>query len=101
MAFLLQLRAAKTVDDVVIAARDYLRVWDEVLYRLPESCRPEAKDVQDVLTSAEGLKLFRDQALRSGATVSHELGMTAEFFSAAAARIMDLQAQPTSGRPAR
>ena len=92
MAFLLQLRAAKTEDDVVAAAKDYLRVWEQVLHRLPKSCQLQVHDIDGVLSAADTLERFREQALRLEGTVSHELGMTAAFFSTAAARIRELQA---------
>jgi hypothetical protein len=91
MAFLFQLRAAKTVNEVVAAVKDYLRVWDEVLYRLPEAYRPTITNADDIIKAAEMMTKYRQRLQKSGVKVSHELAMTADFFAAAAARIKDLR----------
>jgi hypothetical protein len=91
MAFLSGLTAAATTDEVVTAARDYVRVWVEVLHRIPAGCPLEVDDSQSLFRTAANLEQLRQELRSSGATVGHELDITAEFFAAAANRIEELQ----------
>ena len=91
MPFLLQLRTADSVDEVVAAARSYLHVWEEVLHRLPAGCRPAIENAEDVASASRVLTLARQRLRDSGAPVGHELDMTASFFEQAAARIHELR----------
>jgi hypothetical protein len=92
MAFKTYLAAATTVDEVVTAANDYLDLWEEVLHRLPAECRPvEIQSASDVLYAAHVLKQFRWQLAKRDVPEGHELQVTADFFAAAATRIMQLR----------
>jgi hypothetical protein len=98
MAFIYQLTAATTVDEVLKAASDYVRVWGEVLGRLPEGCQLDhVDDSEGIFKTAATLTQATQQLRKSGATVGHELQMTADFFGAAADRIKTLQRQEQKG----
>jgi hypothetical protein len=98
MAFLSGLTAAATTDQVVTAARDYVRVWGEVLHRLPAGCPLELDDSQSLLKTADNLEQLRRNLSSSGGRIGHELEMTAEFFAAAATRIKVLQSEVLAKR---
>jgi hypothetical protein len=92
LAFKSYVAAATTVDQVVAAANGYLRLWGEVLHRVPAECRPERiQSADDVLDAAYVLEEFRQQLAKTDAPEGHELSMTSDFFAAAAARVMQLQ----------
>jgi hypothetical protein len=94
MSFLRQVTAATTVDEVVDASRDYIRVWSAVLHRLPDDCRPaDPKDADDIVRAADSLKESRRRLVDSEGYIGPELDVTADFFSAAAARIDQLRRQ--------
>jgi hypothetical protein len=77
---------------VVTAANDYLRLWAEVLYRVPFGCLPaRIKSSDDVLHAAQLLEEFRRQLAKADAQEGHELSVTADFFCAAATRIRQLE----------
>jgi hypothetical protein len=92
VAFISEIVNATTVDEVVSAARDYLRVWEEVLRALPDACRRiEVKEADDVLRAAFVLQQCRRKLPDSSASGSYELNAAADFFKAAASRIRELQ----------
>jgi hypothetical protein len=83
--------AANTIDDVIAASQDYLRVWSEVLHRLPSGCRPAGlSGADEVLRAAAMLDQTRRQVMSGGTRVGPELEVTTEFFLAAAAKIEQL-----------
>lgn len=93
MPFLIQLRTATTVDEVVSTARLYLHVWEDALQRLPPECHALIERADDIATEANALALARKRLVDSGQSVSHELEMTARFFEAAVARIAELRSK--------
>jgi hypothetical protein len=97
VAFIYHLVAAATVDEVINATSDYVRVWREVLERLPKGCRLEVHDSEGISRTAAVLSQYTKALRNSGATVGHELQMTAEFFAAAADRIKKLQLEERKG----
>jgi hypothetical protein len=99
MAFIFRLKAATTVEEVVKAASDYRQVWGEVLGRLPEGCRLEVNDGEGIFRTAAILSQSAEDLRNSGATVGHELQITADFFAAAAVRIKALQREPDPPPP--
>jgi hypothetical protein len=97
VAFIYRLVAAATVDEVVKAASDYVGVWREVLERLPKGCRLEVDDSEGITRTAAVLSQYTKALRNSGATVGHELQMTADFFAAAADTIKKLQLEQRKG----
>jgi hypothetical protein len=91
LAFLAEVHAARTTDQVVAAAKRYVRVWAELLHRVPSGCRPLRIDgIDDVLHAAFILEESR-RPEHANFSVGYEQNVTADFFTAAATRIKQLQ----------
>ena len=93
-----RLDAARGVEEVVAAARDFLAVFGPLeLAALPEGCRPPAKivDADDVSSYAFELVRFECAERDETAELVHKL---ARFFSHASMRLAQLTARdPVTG----
>jgi hypothetical protein len=91
------LEAAKTPDDVIAAARDFVASVDHVeLARLPEGCKPgKLFDTHDVASYA--YDLARHHCNEVDPTVVEAIHKLSAFFSQAVARLSQLAgAQPAN-----
>jgi hypothetical protein len=90
-----RLDAARAVEDVVAAARDFLAVFGPLeLAALPEGCRPPAKIVDDEDIASYAFDLVRFERAE-GAEVGDMVHRLARFFSHASMRLAQITARDT------
>jgi hypothetical protein len=90
-----RLDAARAVEEIVAAARDYLAVFGPLeLVALPEGCRPPARivDAEDIASYAFDLVRFECAEGSEAAEILHRL---ARFFSHASMRAAQITARHT------
>jgi hypothetical protein len=88
-----RLDGARTVEEIVQAARDFLAAFEPLeLASLPEACRPHAKIVDGEDVSSLAFELVREECAEGSHTAElvHKL---ARFFSHASMRVAQLTAR--------